>query len=112
MTYNMYSVPTIARDKDMSGAVLESLAHSGNKTLIPTINEALQYKYSQRTEDIRMLELIKDGIVYDPGRLFDQMGIFSFVRSTVRDNVDPVSSWEGRSPAYYQNIDSINEIFK
>ena len=112
MTYNMYSVPMIARDKDMSGAVLESLAHSGNKTLIPTINEALRYKYSQRTDDIRMLELIKEGIIYDPGRLFDQMGIFSFVRSTVRDNVDPVSSWEGRSPAYYQNIDSINEIFK
>ena len=112
MTYNMYSVPMIARDKDMSGAVLESLAHSGNKTLIPTINEALRYKYSQRTDDIRMLEIIKEGIIYDPGRLFDQMGIFSFVRSTVRDNIDPVSSWEGRSPAYYQNIDSINEIFK
>ena len=112
MTYNMYSVLAIARDKEMSGAVLESLAHSGNKTLIPTINEALRYKYSQRTEDIRMLELIKNGIVYDPGRLFDQMGIFSFVRSTVRDNISPVSAWEGRSPAYYQNIDSINEIFK
>ena len=112
MTYNMYSVPTIARDKDMSGAVLESLAHSGNRNLIPTINEALQYKYSNRTDDIRMLELIKDGIVYDPGRLFDQMGIFSFVRSTVRDNRDPVSSWEERSPAYYGNIDAVNEIFK
>lgn len=112
MTYNMYSVPSIARNPNMSGAVLESLSHSGNKNLIPVIYEALQYKYSQRTDDVRMLEILRKGIIYDPGRTFDQMGIYSFVRSTVRDNVSPASSWEGRSPQYYGNIDAVNKIFE
>lgn len=112
MTYNMYSVPNVARDMDMSGAVLESLSHSGNRNLIPVIYEALQYKYSQRTEDTRMLEIIRKGIIYDPGRTFDQMGIYSFVRTTVRDNAPHASAWEGRSPQYYGNIDAVNKIFE
>lgn len=112
MTYNMYSIPTVAPDANMSGAVLESLAHSGNKNLIPVIYKALQYKYSMRTDDTRMVEILRNGIIYDPGRIFDQMGIYSFVRSTVRDNVPATSSWESRSSDYYGNIDSINKIFE
>ena len=112
MTYNMYSVPIVARDPNMSGAVLESLAHSGNRNLIPVIYKALQYKYSNRPEDVRMLELLRSGIIYDPGRIFDQMGIYSFVRSTVRDNVPPTSSWKSRSPVYYENISTVNKIFE
>lgn len=112
MTYNMYSVPIVARDPEMSGAVLESLAHSGNRNLIPVIYKALQYRYSNRPEDVRMLEILRSGIIYDPGRTFDQMGIYSFVRSTVRDNVPPISSWQSRSSMYYENIDAVNKIFE
>ena len=111
MTYSMFSVPVIARDPNMSAAVLESMAHSGYVSLAPAVFEALQYRYSKRVEDTEMLKILRDGVIYEPGRIIETLDIFSLVRRTVRDNTEIGTYYAAGREGFESGLDEVNFMF-
>ena len=111
MVYSMFAVPVVANDPDMSGAVLESMAHDGYENLNPVIYDALRYKYSNSRDDIEMFEILRNGIIYDSGRILDFIDIFALVRRTVRDNTELVSYFEAQESVFNEGIKEANFMF-
>ena len=111
MIYSMFSIPVIARDADMSGAVLESMAHSGHVKLNPAIFEALQNKYTRRVEDKRMFDILHSGLSYDPGRILDTVDIFALVRRTVRDNTQITTYYAEGKEVFDSGLVEVNLMF-
>lgn len=111
MTYSMFTIPVIAKNPDMSAAVLESMAHCGYVKLAPAVFEALQYRYSKRADDTEMLTILRDGIIYDPGRIIETVDIFSIVRSTVRDNLEIATKYKEREKGYKSALADVSFMF-
>ena len=111
MVYSMFSVPVVAPDPDMSAAVLESMAHDGYENLNPVIYDALRYKYSNGKDDIEMFEILRNGIIYDSGRIIDYIDIFALVRRTVRDNSELVSYYEAQESVFTEGVKEANFMF-
>lgn len=111
MTHSMFSIPISTPDPNASAAVLESMAHSGHVNLSPKVFEALQYRYSQRVEDTEMLTIVRDGIIYDTGRMVDTIGIYAIVRSVVRDNLSLTSHFAKYKESIEEKIMDVNFMF-
>lgn len=111
MEYSMFSVPSVARDVDMSCAVLESLAHDGYVNLNPVIFDSLKYRYSLRNDDKEMFEILRGGISYDAGRILNVVDIFSLVRRTVRDNAQITTYYAESSSKFEAGLNEINFAF-
>ncbi len=111
MGYSMFSIPSVASDADMSSAVLESMAHDGYVNLNPVIFKALQYRYSNRSEDTEMLQILRDGISYDSGRILNAVDIFALVRRTVRDNAQITTYYAESSSKFKAGLNEINFAF-
>lgn len=79
----MYSIPTNARDPEMSSAVLECLGSYGYRYLTPVIyQECFQYRFLDTLENAQMFDLLHDTLVFDPGHIFaDQLSCFSAFRT-------------------------------
>lgn len=87
MVYSMFSIPTAANNPDQCGAVLEALAHDGYANLTPFIfEESLKSRYSKRPEDAEMFDILRGGVVYEPGRIMANIDIFSLIRNAVAEN--------------------------
>ena len=111
MTYSQFSVPVIAPEPNVSAAVLESMAHNGYVSLSPKVFEALQYRYSKRAEDVEMLTILRDGIMYEPGRMIDTLNIFALVRRTVRDNVSISQYYAEGKKGFESGLEEVNFMF-
>ena len=71
-TYQLYGIPIDAKDPDMSSAVMEALAFEGYKTVTPALFEtAMKVKYTSDTDSVRMLDIVRDSLNFDLGRLFN-----------------------------------------
>ncbi|MCI8387261.1 MAG: carbohydrate ABC transporter substrate-binding protein [Clostridiales bacterium] len=65
---NLFIVPITVADTDCISAVLEALCAEGYREVIPAYYEvALQKKYSRDDLSVQMLNIIKDGRVFDIG---------------------------------------------
>ena len=111
MPHSLFSVPVIAPDPDVSAAVLESMAHNGYVSMSPKVFEALQYRYAKRVEDVEMLTILRDGIIFEPGRSFDTINIFSLVRVVVRDNVSITQKYAENKSMYEKGLEEVNFMF-
>ena len=113
MLYSMFSIPVVAENYDMSAAVLESLAHDGYANLTPYIfEECLKSRFSKRPEDAKMFDLLRGGIVYEPGRIFENVSIFSIVRSAVADpNRSFVDEYDSNRDLYKKGISDVSFAF-
>ncbi len=111
MTYTMFSITTDAKDTSMTSAVIEALSSEGYHKMVPAIFEQVfQTKYSNTEDDARMFALVRDTIVYDPGRTFGELDVFALVRIAVRDN-NPWSSFlDGQGERIDGVLDKINKI--
>lgn len=112
MVYSSFSIPEIANDAAESAAVLEALAHDSYTQLIPYIYENnLKSRYSKRPQDARMFDLLTEGIVYDPGRVMDNVDIFSLFRRAIRDNVTLGDYFEASKSVIENGLNDINFAF-
>ena len=112
MMYSSFSIPEIANDAAESAAVLEALAHDSYTQLIPYIYENnLKSRYSKRPQDARMFDLLTEGIVYDPGRVMDNVDIFSLFRRAIRDNVTLGNYFEASKSVIENGLNDINFAF-
>ena len=90
---------------------MESMAHDGYVNLNPVIYDALKYRYVKDSEDIEMFEILRDGIIYDSGRILEFIDIFALVRRTVRDNSPLVSYYEAQEDVFIAGVKEANFMF-
>ena len=63
---SLMAIPNLAGDIKRTGIITEALAIESYKKLTPAFFEtALKYKYSQTSESVQILEMIKDGTIFD-----------------------------------------------
>lgn len=92
-TYQLYGIPIDAKDPDMSSAVMEALAFEGYKTVTPALFEtAMKVKYTSDTDSVRMLDIVRDSLNFDLGRLFNSK-LDSMTFSLFRDAVSGNREW-------------------
>lgn len=110
----LVSVPVTAKNMDMSGAVLETLAFFSQDTLVPAYYEnLLGGKFAQDDTSVEMLDLIFNGIVYDIGLCYDNFtGNYSSIGKLLKQGSTDLASWyktyEKVFAKNYQNLfDSI-----
>ena len=64
-------IPVDAKNKDMSGAVIEALASEAYRTTTPAIFEtSLKSKYALNNKTAQVYDLITGNICFDLGRMF------------------------------------------
>jgi len=65
---SLLTMPITVPDKQKSGKIIEALCALGNKEVIPAFYEvSLKTKFSRDTESEKMIDIIKDSIIYDLG---------------------------------------------
>lgn len=65
---NVFSVPKTAQDPERTSVILEALCAEGYRSVVPVFfEEALQVKYTRDDESASMLEIIRDGRIFDYG---------------------------------------------
>ena len=109
MVYSMFSVPIDAKDPDMSAAVMEALGCNGYLHLTPYIFETcMKSRYSQTPDDARMLDLVRAGIIYEPGRIFTNVDVAALVRSAVYSSESLVTKYKQRENFINTQLEEIN----
>ena len=82
---NLVVVPVTVKNPECVSVVLEALAYHGYKTVLPTYYEVvLQTKYTRDEESSAMLDLIREGRVYDIGYFFDNSSFVYEINSIGR----------------------------
>jgi len=71
-TYTLYGIPVDAKNPDRSAAVLECLGSEAYRTVSPALFEtALKVKYAGDDATSEMYDIIRGGVVFDIGRIFN-----------------------------------------
>ena len=106
-TYTLYGIPLDARDPNMSSAVMEAMAYEGWKTVTPAVFEtAMKLKYTHDEDSIRMLDIIRDSISFDFGRVFNSM-LNSVTYTMFRGVVNGTGNW---SSALASNLKMLDKM--
>ncbi len=113
MTYSMFSIPKDCKDPEMSAYVLEALSSDGHTYLVPEIFEKLiKYQYVEDEEDARMFDLLRNGIIYEPGRIFSSVNCFSLFRLATQYNKEWTSYYMLKAQSYQDRLDAILAAFQ
>ena len=65
---NVFSVPVTVREPERVSVILEAFAAQGYRKVVPTFyEEALQIKYARDDDSAGMLDIIRDGRIFDYG---------------------------------------------
>lgn len=88
-------VPVTAKDPDMSGAVMETLAYYSQQTVVPAYYEnLLGGKFATDSESVEMLDTIFGGLVYDIGLCYDNFtGNYSSLGKLLNQGSTDLTSW-------------------
>ena len=82
---NLVVVPVTVKNPECVSVVLEALAYHSYKTVLPTYYEVvLQTKYTRDEESSAMLDLIREGRVYDIGYFSDNSSFVYEINSIGR----------------------------
>ena len=72
-TYTLYTIFAGSPDPERAATVLECLASEGYRQVTPAVFEiTMKYQYALDDVAARMFDIVRDNIVYDFGREFDQ----------------------------------------
>ncbi len=105
-----YAIPYNVKDFDCVCIALEALGSEGYRSLIPTIYEdTFQYRFFETEENAEMLDIIRDSLIYEPGRTFcESIQVFNIFRGAAEE--DTVwSNVTNNQNTWQNNIDKINE---
>lgn len=95
--YSLWAIPVDATDKDMSAALLETLAYEGSSTIMPAVFEvAYKVKYNQTGSEKQtaIFDLIRDSMTFDIGRVFPNFtnGLFYMIPNAIIQNNNTLAS--------------------
>jgi len=95
--HSLYSIPTDANNRDMSGAVLEVMGAESYNYVTPTLfGKVFLYKLTNSGTDTAILQMIRDRTTFDVGRtFFQELGA---------DNSSPVRLWRNRLYGFSDKI--------
>ena len=115
---NLIGVPITVSDPDRVSIILEALCAEGYKTVIPQYYEvALQTKYSRDDESVQMLDLIRDGRVFDAGYFYDNTVFPSAINSigqqlSKTEDHNFASLYAANESLALDSIATINKIYR
>ena len=108
-------VPISAKDKELCGAVMETMAYYSQSTLMPAYyDKLLDSKFVRDEQSSEMLDIIFDGLVYDIGLCFDNfIGNYSSVGTLLnKGSTDLVSFYEQNRAKYEAHYEELWEAVK
>ncbi len=114
---SLIGVPVTAEDPEMISIILEALCAESHTTTIPIFYEdCLQVKYTRDDESVQMLDLIRDGRVFDTGYFYDNASFVFAINSigyqlTQREDHNFASFYAQNESVALQKIKEINEIY-
>ncbi len=80
----LFGVPAIAPDPEFSGFMLEALSYASTDTTLEAYYETTcKMKYTYDEDSARMLDVIFDGIIYEPSLIYNKTGIFKIFDTTI-----------------------------
>ena len=123
--YTNFSVPTNAKDPDMSSAVLECMASESYRYSTPVIFETvIKSRFSSSALDLEMFDIIRNGAYVDATRLFHGVmepslgwrgtptGLFRSSVTDLKDNSTWISDVEGIKYSINQMLANISHYMK
>lgn len=106
--YSLYGVPIDAKNPDMSAAVMECLASESYRQVSPALFETgFKVKYATDNESAEMFDIIRESVVFDFGRIFNDnfsSKTYSLFRSAV---VSGDTNW---ASIYNANAKSLSKM--
>ena len=106
----LYSITSNCTDYEIASFSLEALAEYGYKEMSPVwFEETFKTRYAETPENAEMLDIIRDSVVFDAGRIFGtQIDCFSAFRQAASGNPDWVSFFSGKRGIWTERINEIN----
>lgn len=103
--FTLYCITRDCDDPNRAAAVLEAMASTAYRTTTPAIFEInMKVKYSEDNVDAQMFDLIREGVVFDLGRLF---GIaLNHPIDKLSDVIWSSGSWAAPAKAYTKMMNS------
>ena len=116
--FTLWSIPKGVSDVSMSGALMETMASEGHRTIAPALFEtAYKVKYNTDSSSLqsRIFDEMRAGILVDVGRVFANVLPYSISKfaNMIVENADTwVSSIESNRSAFNQTLTDIYEACK
>lgn len=80
----MFGIPSSCSDDSFSGFMLEALSYESTETSLHAYYEvSCKYKYSYNAESSEMLDLIFNGIRYEPAMIYSISGLYEMISQTI-----------------------------
>jgi len=113
---SVFVVPVDVKDTEKTGIITEALCITSNEMVVPTYYEiVLKDKMSRDAESTKMIDIIRDSLIFDFGYLHSNAlgGVGHVFVGRVRANAnDIVSTYDGKEPTYLANLEKLMEVYK
>ena len=110
---NVFSIPVTVADVERTNIIIEALAVEGYRSVMPKFYEvALKTKHASDEESAVMIDLIKEGRVYDFGYFNHSIvGELAFVGQRLVNMREPnfTSFYEKNAPSAQKNLDKLEK---
>ncbi len=113
--YSLFCVPLNAGNLDMIGAVTEALAHESWNSVTPAYFEvAMKNKYSRDEASSRMLDLVRDGAMFNFGFVNSSScaNMMHILRTVASGNKGYATVLAGNISAYQTALDKLVQAYK
>ena len=108
--YSLFCVPLNAGNLDMIGAVTEAMACESYKHVTPAYYEvAMKYKYSQDSDTVEMLDIIREGALFNFGFVNSSScnDMIHILRDVVNGNKEYASLYAKNEKKYQKSLDKL-----
>ena len=113
---SVFVVPVDVKDTEKTGIITEALCIASNEMVVPTYYEiVLKDKMSRDAESTKMIDIIRDSLIFDFGYLHSNAlgGVGHVFVGRVRANAnDIVSTYDSKEPTYLANLEKLMEVYK
>lgn len=113
--FSLFCVPTTVQNLDMTGIITEALCCESYKTVIPAFYDvALKTKYSRDDESAAMIDIIRNGLTFDFGKIY--VTELAYSMDVLRDLMsakkhDFVSTFAKNEGSYQTALDKVLKTF-
>ena len=112
----MFVVPVDVKDPDMTSVITEALCAESYKIVVPTFyDKALKTKAARDDDSAEMIDMIRDGLVFDWGYLHSDTlgGVGHIFVGLIRNNSNNVmSEYAKMQDKYATNLEKVLEVYR
>jgi len=108
----LMGVPSTVAELERTGAIIEDLSYLSRKYLVPAYYDTtLKTKFARDEDSVEMLDIIRDGVVFDFGCVYDVSTAFVFQTQINAKKRDFVSAIEKIMNSAQKNLDKIIKAY-